>query len=767
MQQNRRRKDIPPGQTSTDQYLSVNQGINSTYFSKPELDATTHPLTLHSPDGGVAEITPSNQGISRPGLRYTIGKQYSGELVITLPGTYYHGFSDRLDLLPSVKWPLVGTLPGLCCVTNPSKRPSKRPYKKPKILEAKPPDSPLNDADDVNRSEDSVRLVSHNEVELVRVERHLSKIDDMTTTKPTGPFTPDFDAVVERLLQEFHVPGLSIAVVHGEETYAKGYGYARVASLSMPPKPMTPQTLLGTASTTKAFTALALAQVVHGEQSPKDIDTGSSKRPPITWQTPVSTLLPGDFVLPTRDLTQSVTIEDILCHRTGVPSCDNACLSWGAGAHADTPASITRKLRYFPLPTNTTPATMRTRFIYSNTMYAAAQHLVETLIDQPLQKVLRERTFDVLGMGRTFFGFHDVEERGKDITADMAKGYRWVPGGDNEAADNECEGKYVEVPWRGSPEQGGAGDIISCVSDYALWMRAVLSRDSRVLSEEGWTEVLWPRMISDDKYPAQARRNFGTQTYALGWSGDHYRGEKIIEHTGRDPGIGTLVHLLPAHEYGIAIFANTSNTSNTLARIVSMHLTDNLLDVPTSQRIDFAALACEEAAKEAEDEAYKNFADKSRKLFPETEKGGPAAYQKVELGFPLSSCAGRYRHPGYGVIDVQTMKLGEVRQRRRSRRRSGQLPSAAGAADTDDDLRDILFVDMNDRTFPAELVLLHHNAGFFVVEEWDTLESQVTDWWRGEVRIGVRGEVVAVGIGFAEDDGVEGCVWFDRIYKEA
>lgn len=66
MQQNRRRKDIPPGQTSTDQYLSVNQGINSTYFSKPELDATTHPLTLHSPDGGVAEITPSNQGISRP-----------------------------------------------------------------------------------------------------------------------------------------------------------------------------------------------------------------------------------------------------------------------------------------------------------------------------------------------------------------------------------------------------------------------------------------------------------------------------------------------------------------------------------------------------------------------------------------------------------------------------------------------------------------------------------------------------------------------------
>ena len=97
---------------------------------------------------------------------------------------------------------------------------------------------------------------------------------------------------------------------------------------------MTPQTLLGTASTTKAFTALTLAQIVHGERSPKDATTApnekrSSKQPAITWQTPVSTLLPGEFVLPTRELTEAVTIEDILCHRTGVPSCDNACLSWG------------------------------------------------------------------------------------------------------------------------------------------------------------------------------------------------------------------------------------------------------------------------------------------------------------------------------------------------------------------------------------------------------------------------------------------------------
>lgn len=41
------------------------------------------------------------------------------------------------------------------------------------------------------------------------------------TAEPTDPFTPDFDTLVEGLLQEFHVPGLSIAVVHGDETFTK------------------------------------------------------------------------------------------------------------------------------------------------------------------------------------------------------------------------------------------------------------------------------------------------------------------------------------------------------------------------------------------------------------------------------------------------------------------------------------------------------------------------------------------------------------------
>jgi CubicO group peptidase (beta-lactamase class C family) len=35
------------------------------------------------------------------------------------------------------------------------------------------------------------------------------------------PFDETFDAFVEKLLQEWHVPGMSVAVIDGDQTFAK------------------------------------------------------------------------------------------------------------------------------------------------------------------------------------------------------------------------------------------------------------------------------------------------------------------------------------------------------------------------------------------------------------------------------------------------------------------------------------------------------------------------------------------------------------------
>lgn len=69
-----------------------------------------------------------------------------------------------------------------------------------------------------------------------------------------------------------------------------------------------PSTLFDFASNSKSFTAAALALLVDDETYPY-----------VQWRTPVSTLMPDDFVLADSYATKNITIEDILCHRSGMP----------------------------------------------------------------------------------------------------------------------------------------------------------------------------------------------------------------------------------------------------------------------------------------------------------------------------------------------------------------------------------------------------------------------------------------------------------------
>ncbi|CAI0655651.1 unnamed protein product, partial [Colletotrichum noveboracense] len=86
----------------------------------------------------------------------------------------------------------------------------------------------------------------------------------------------DISAYIEGLMEEWHVPGLSVAAVDGDKTLAKGYGYAILNST-----PATPHTLFYTGSTTKSFTAAGLSLLVDNSTS-------------LTWTTPVSSVL-DDF----------------------------------------------------------------------------------------------------------------------------------------------------------------------------------------------------------------------------------------------------------------------------------------------------------------------------------------------------------------------------------------------------------------------------------------------------------------------------------------
>lgn len=115
-----------------------------------------------------------------------------------------------------------------------------------------------------------------------------------------------FTEHVEALMLEHHVPGLSIGVVHGDKpAETRAFGFASLRSS----EPCTPETLFDVASCAKSLTAASVALLVEDDEN----------YPHIKYTTPMSTLLPDDFIMSDAQYTKEVTVEDVLSHRTGMP----------------------------------------------------------------------------------------------------------------------------------------------------------------------------------------------------------------------------------------------------------------------------------------------------------------------------------------------------------------------------------------------------------------------------------------------------------------
>ncbi|KAM4067628.1 beta-lactamase [Hirsutella rhossiliensis] len=125
-----------------------------------------------------------------------------------------------------------------------------------------------------------------------------------------SPFTQDFNVVANDILEQWKVPGMSIAIVDGHDVFAKGFGLA-----TLPDTPSTPETLFYVGSTTKAQTAALMAQLIDSKAYPA-LSRG--------WSTPISSILRDDFLLQDEWATSHITLDDAASHRTGMAAHDNS-----------------------------------------------------------------------------------------------------------------------------------------------------------------------------------------------------------------------------------------------------------------------------------------------------------------------------------------------------------------------------------------------------------------------------------------------------------
>ncbi|PYH45915.1 beta-lactamase/transpeptidase-like protein [Aspergillus saccharolyticus JOP 1030-1] len=510
----------------------------------------------------------------------------------------------------------------------------------------------------------------------------------MVVRSNRSPLTPEFDALVEEQLAKWKVPGLTVSVVHGSSTSAKAYGVAE-----FPDKKMTVDSLFDTCSTTKAFTAALMSMA---------IDDSKETSNPISWDTPVSSLIREDFVLADPYATANTTIEDMLSHRSGLPGHQ---ASMSLAMPNETLREEVQKLRHLPLA-----FAPRTTFNYCNHMFMVASHVLETLSGQSLGQLMRERIWKPVGMKDTYFSKKEVLAC-PATSQRLVKGYTWDP----------TTNRHVQRPYMDYAPTTGTGAIVSNVLDYAKWIRTLIYQGAPI-SRVGYRELLFPRTViggwEDINVPPGQ-----FHLYALGWFVDNYHGEQLYWHSGSWEGFGIMVGFVPSKKFGFAMMGNTQKARYAELELY-LYLLDQLLGKSDEDRAAYIA-KIDAIVQERQKTMLQGMEEVKRRLYPG---------RTLRLPHPLSldHYTGTYFHPGHGPI---TLFLEDGK----------------------------LHADLMDRVAKSWLRLEHASGIFFVAKAYKPeAEGVDPDYFAAEFYVGATGAVERLGLDL--EPALNGqMIWFERV----
>jgi CubicO group peptidase (beta-lactamase class C family) len=312
------------------------------------------------------------------------------------------------------------------------------------------------------------------------------------------------------------VPGVALGLVQdGKVVFADGFGTKELGRSEKPDG----DTLFMVASNTKAMTTLLLAKLVDENR--------------MTWQTPVTTLLP-DFRLGDAETTRGVLVKHLICACTGMPRQD---LEWIFEYGNMTPASSLALLGTMK-PTSK----FGELFQYSNLMAAAAGYVGAHVIDPQMEygaaydRAMQSYVFDPLQMKATTF------EPGRALANNHATAHS--PDVDGKPAKAMTAINDAVIPLR------PAGGAWSSVRDMLKYVSMELAEGKLA---DGTTYI--------SKEPLLERRvaqvHIGKdEVYGMGLVVDTTYGVPVVHHGGDLTGYHSDMIWLPEQNVGAVILTN-------------------------------------------------------------------------------------------------------------------------------------------------------------------------------------------------------------------
>ncbi|MFF0826457.1 serine hydrolase domain-containing protein [Brevibacillus sp. NPDC003359] len=334
-----------------------------------------------------------------------------------------------------------------------------------------------------------------------------------------------FEAYVQRLMDDFQVPGAIIAVAKdGELTYEKAFGFRDRETKA----PIDLDTVFGIGSITKSFTCMAIMQLQEeGKLSVHD---------------PVITYLP-EFHTPNEAQTKSITIHHFMTHSLGFPPLPSLIPAMLPSIQADPTAEpllqqfeaecqhpivsfedLMAYMAKFPFEL-LGPA--GTQFSYSNEAFGLLGAIIERVSGKTYETYVHEHLLQPLGMERTVF---HVEELGEDDNTTMLYTPRM----------NDGVREVVRAPgWWDAPSMRAAGFLKSSARDmlrYAdVYRTGGLSNGTTIISGDSAAQMTAPHVRID------LSRSYGYGLGVMPFSEEY----TLLTHTGGLKGITAQMFIVP------------------------------------------------------------------------------------------------------------------------------------------------------------------------------------------------------------------------------
>ena len=365
------------------------------------------------------------------------------------------------------------------------------------------------------------------------------EVTDLSQAQPlavTAAITEPLEAFIDQYMAAFGIPGAAVGIVQGGElVYAQGFGVADPETGAA----VTPDTRMMIGSTGKSLTTMMMGTLV---------DDGL-----MTWDTPAVDLFPS-FRVKDPDLSQAITMRNLVCACTGVPRRD---MEWLFNYNSLTPENTVAALADFEFYTKFGEA-----FQYSNQMVGTAGYIAGQVaqgnngdLAGDYARALQSRVLDPIGMISTTMSFEEVLEAGNYAIPHTLM------------LDNTYQPMAMDIE-RSLEAIGPAGAHWSTLNDMARYMITQLADGvapdgARVVSAENLNVTREPQIAMN-----------ANTSYGLGWMVTSYHGQPVVTHAGITLGFTSEFTFLPQADLGVIVLTNarTSNmfNSNVTTRLLEL-----------------------------------------------------------------------------------------------------------------------------------------------------------------------------------------------------